>query len=137
MQFVDQRNYLTFHALITFFCVLLLFQSQVKNCSVAEPSHFSSSRDSNNFFFGSGSFHKSSAPTSAPKTDFYIKHLKNLNFNNKAPINLKVVPKTETEKIDYLSLKKFIYFYTCLQLESTSTVPVPYYLLYKNMYSLQ
>ena len=59
--------------------------------------------------FGSGSTHNKHGYDRLllQKTDFVTTHMKNLNFNKKASINLDLVPKMG-KKIDLLSLKKCI-----------------------------
>ena len=80
----------------------------IYECSVAEPSHFSSAPAPDIVFllrlqvkhFGSGFTYESSAPTSSGSCsgskkliDFDTKHLKNLNLINKSSNNLDCVPK--------------------------------------------
>ena len=70
--------------------------------SVAEPSHFSSAP--------APPIKARLRPAPVPKTGFYTKRLKNINFNLKKVQKTKFCPKNgkKLAKKDLLSLKKFI-----------------------------
>ena len=96
------------------------------------------------FFLGSGSREKNSAPAPpikawlrpapAPKKDFDTNQLKNLNFNFKnGSINLDFVPKTEKRRKNRFTQSQKMYLVLYLTVGRVNK----YYLVSKNMYSIQ